>query len=266
MSSLDSISEWCRNADRLYILGGMLSVCATSFLVYERTKSDSHTSIRRFWGADIVLVVAGMLTCLGSLGAIHYGHRLDGIKQQEATSYRERSRLELDRLERINEEAQKQLLTQQEASTASRAELWSLRHQSKELAATLAMQQSLVAAQVHQLPELEERQIAAFAERFKPYRGNAVIFYKGKQEHDKQEDFTSSLTAALELAHVEVYEQEDGSQYFRPGVCVLVHSQEHHPLLADVLVRTFSAIGLPVNTLAWEKVPAGKVGLHVDVQ
>ncbi len=134
------------------------------------------------------------------------------------------------------------------------------------MAATLAMEQSLVAAQVHRLPELEERQIVAFAERLKPYRGDAVIFYKDKQQNDQPNDFVSSLTAALELAHVGASEKEDGYQHFTPGVCVLVHSQEHHPLLADSLVQTFTAIGLPVNTLAWDKVPAGKVGLHIDVQ
>ena len=118
--------------------------------------------------------------------------------------YRERWRLELDQLRRSGEEAAEQLAIQRQSTRASQAELSSLKRQAKQMAATLAMEQSLVAAQVHRLPELEERQIVAFAERLKPYRGDAVIFYKDKQQNDQPNDFVSSLTAALELAHVGV--------------------------------------------------------------
>jgi hypothetical protein len=281
---LDSASSWLTWSNAVYVGGAALTLAAAMHVLYEKRAIASGKRTKDSFISEAAVILAATVSLVGTIGAIHFGKVVSKLKDDDLAQYKKAADLKIAGLTKESEDAKKEtaqltkdnkqlqidlskekttLSKEQTTARTAESDLKKANESTVQFTQALAMQQQVMAQQVHTSPELNESQIAAVATMLKPFAGQELIIHSTTDTVVAR--LGNSVAAACKMGGITPQFTEDlGAMY--QGVSVVVHADQGHPPLADILVIGLRQQGIIVTPASNNSVPVGKVAIYLGPQ
>jgi hypothetical protein len=251
------------------------------YILYESRAVALGLRPKRYLLTEIAILVAAFIALVGTSGAVHFGDLVSKLKDADLKAYQKQADMQIALANKdsaqANATAQQAKLQAEETSRANallqirvskgqietkkaQSALAAKNEQNSQYTRALAVQQQTMAQQIHTSPELTRAQIDLIANALKPFSGQEVIMHRTGDTVVGR--LGSSIANAFLQAGIKFPQYLIDIDQLYQGVTVVVHADQGHPLLADVLVSALLQQGIPVNKVAMDSIPAGKVALY----
>jgi len=291
-SPLNTASSLLCWSNVLYVVGAILTLGTSALVLFEKRLAGKGVEIKHSVRNEVFFVASAVICLAGTCGAIYFGGRVSDIKDADLAAYKktadgqiaqanEDAAKALSDAATANQKAQEAKLKAETTSVANtslkielakhegqeheaEAKLATQQEQNNQYAHALGLQQQTMAQQMHVSPELNNAQIDAIAAELKPFAGQEVIMHRTSDTVVGR--LGSSIANAFLRAGIKFPSYSNDIDQLYQGVSVVVHADQGHPPLADALSNALMRQGIPVNKVAMDSIPVGKVALYLGPQ
>jgi hypothetical protein len=277
-SPLDSASAWLTSSNIVYVAGAVLTFAAAVHVLWEKRAVLAGRRPKESFWAEASVVLAAVVSVLGTIGAIHFGNTVSHLKDVAREEFKTNAETQIAQAnkEAANANSAAGVANQKAEETRLKAESigkenstlridlathktqeheaeTKLNAQNKELAQFtqgLAQQQQGMAKQMQAAPSLNEAQVNIITAALKPFAAKSISI------HVMMDARSQRLAAQFQQAFVKAGIKIEGSStdvgpnYVGVMVVVKNPSPQPHPPLADALISAIQSVGIQPHPAA----------------